>query len=123
MSQSQQKWYSSGFDLWVIPFQSHWYSQVDWWSQFFLSKNIDETQFNNGQAYIVDIRRYLPNKKVWIYPPELDPKELIPASEKLALNLKLSSVRVFSHKPCEPPKESETKLKWSIVTDNQQMVN
>ena len=123
MTQSASKWYSSGYDLWVVPYKSEWYSQMDWWCQFFLSRNLDEKQFNNGQTYIVDVRRFLPNKKLWIYPPTLDTKDLLISSETLAQNLGLGSVRVFCLSPCDPPDETKTGLKWSVVTSEKQMVN
>ncbi|MCJ8275529.1 MAG: hypothetical protein HRT44_08790 [Bdellovibrionales bacterium] len=118
MSPSQKSWYSSGFDLWVMPYNSSWYSQIDWWTQFFLSQNLDKEAFNKGQTYVVDVRRYLPNKKLWVYPESLPIQDVITASQNLAQQMGLASVRVFSYNKVDSPDEKTSGLQWSIVTED-----
>ena len=123
MSNSQHPWYSSGYDLWVVPYPSQWFSQIDWWCQFFLSRNMDVSQFKMGQTYVADVRRFVPNKKIWVYPAESKVEDVFAAAQNLAEQLKLTSVRVFALQDFPTPDEKTTNIKWSVVTTDKSMLN
>ncbi|MCB0379166.1 MAG: hypothetical protein KDD33_11805 [Bdellovibrionales bacterium] len=111
----QQGSYSPGYDLWAVPYQSDWYSQIDWWCQFFISHNIDVGRLRAGEVFVLDVRRFLPNKKTWIYKPDLAPERVLETCVRLATDMAMDSIRIYAHDNIPLSDELQERFRWSIV--------
>ena len=64
-------------ELWVVQYGSSTYNKINWWSEFMLSKYVDQKALREGNPYLLGTQTHLPNRWTLVYSLGDDSKQAL----------------------------------------------